>query len=352
MGSEFFVPTRAFTVGDVAQLTGAQLLDASKEALPISGLASLDEPVPGSLVFITSKRSAALISSTPAAAVLCPADVAELVAPGAAALVHRNPQRAFAQVGRAMFPETALPVGATAQTGVSEASHVDPSAQIEDGATVEAGAVIGARVAIGRGTVVAANAVIGSGCQIGRDCYIGPNATVRYALIGDRVIIHSGASVGKDGFGFVFGENGPERMPQLGRVILQDGVEIGANSTVDRGGLTDTVIGENTKIDNLVQIAHNVKIGRNCVIAGHCGLSGSVTLGDYVMLGGRVGIADHVKIGSGVQLAAMAGVMDNIPDNERWAGAPAVPVREWFRQISVTRKLAGRKGGGTDERGD
>ena len=147
--------------------------------------------------------------------------------------------------------------------------------------------MIGPLAAIGAGTIVAPNAVIGRFCQIGRDCYVGPGASIQYALIGNRVIIHAGAKIGQDGFGFVAGARGPERIPQIGRVVIQDDVEIGANTTIDRGAMADTIIGEGTKIDNLVQIAHNVRIGRGCIIAGHCGISGSVTMGDYVMLGGR-----------------------------------------------------------------
>ncbi|MBL8584570.1 MAG: UDP-3-O-(3-hydroxymyristoyl)glucosamine N-acyltransferase, partial [Rhizobiaceae bacterium] len=198
---------------------------------------------------------------------------------------------------------------------------------------------IGAGAAIGRGSVIAPNAVIGRNCQIGRDSYIGPNSTVMTALIGNGVLIHSGVSIGQDGFGYVGGPAGPEKIPQIGRVIIQDHVEIGANTTVDRGAMSDTVIGEGTKIDNLVQIAHNVRVGRGCIIAGHSGLSGSVTLGDFVMLGGRVGVSDHVAIGSRAQVAASAGIMNDVPDGERWAGSPAQPMRAFFREVSALRAL-------------
>jgi UDP-3-O-[3-hydroxymyristoyl] glucosamine N-acyltransferase len=160
------------------------------------------------------------------------------------------------------------------------------------------------------------------------------------ALVGDRVIIHGGVRIGQDGFGYVPGPGGPEKIPQLGRVIIQDNVEIGANTTIDRGAMSDTVIGESTKIDNLVQIGHNVRIGRGCVIAGQCGIAGSVTLADFVMLGGRVGVSDHVTLGTGAQLAASSGVMDNVPAGGIWAGTPAVPIREFFRQIAGLRKMS------------
>ncbi|TIT59344.1 MAG: UDP-3-O-(3-hydroxymyristoyl)glucosamine N-acyltransferase, partial [Mesorhizobium sp.] len=186
-------------------------------------------------------------------------------------LTHPRPQQAFALVGRLLFPQAATPGPMTGETGISPHAHVDPSAHVEAGAIVEAGAVIGPRVSVGNGTIIAPHAVIGHSSQIGRDGYIGPGASVQYALIGNRVIIHGGARIGQDGFGFVAGAKGPERVPQIGRVIIQDDVEIGSNSTVDRGAMSDTIIGQGTKIDNLVQIAHNVRIGRNCIIAGLSG---------------------------------------------------------------------------------
>ncbi|MCC2688564.1 MAG: lpxD, partial [Rhizobiaceae bacterium] len=211
--------------------------------------------------------------------------------------------------------------------------------------TVEAGAVIGPLAAIGSGTVVAPNAVVGRLCQVGRNCYVGPSASLQHTLMGDRVIVHAGAQIGQDGFGFVAGPRGPERIPQIGRVVIQDDVEIGSNTTIDRGAMTDTIIGEGTKIDNLVQIAHNVSVGRGCLIAGHCGISGSVKIGDQAMLGGGVGIADHVVVGERAQIAAASGVMNDIPSSERWAGAPAVPMRDFFRQVAAVQALAkSRKG--------
>jgi UDP-3-O-[3-hydroxymyristoyl] glucosamine N-acyltransferase len=198
-------------------------------------------------------------------------------------------------------------------------------------------------VSIGSGSTISANSVIGAGCKIGRDCIIAPNVSVTYALLGNRVYLHPGVRIGQDGFGFVPGPAGLEKVPQLGRVIIQDNVEIGANTTIDRGSLSDTVIGEGTKIDNLVQVAHNVKIGRHCVIAAHTGISGSVTIGDMAMIGGRVGLADHINIGSRVQIAAASGVMNDIPDGERWGGLPARPLKQWFRDIATLRSIGQSK---------
>jgi len=341
----FFVPSRRYTVGEVANLTGAVLADSGHSHIVIETLAPASEGGEGALVFVEGKRNFALMQALKAAAIICPPEAAGMAPADVAVLVHSRPQQAFALVGRLLFPVAATPGPMTSETGVSPGAHVDPTAHIEEGAIIEAGAVIGPRVGIGRGTVVAPNATIGQSCQIGRDGYIGPNASVQYALVGNRVIVHGGAKIGQDGFGFVPGAKGPERMPQIGRVVIQDDVEIGANSTVDRGAMSYTVIGEGTKIDNLVQIGHNVRIGRGCIIAGHCGLSGSVTLGDFVMLGGRVGVADHVSIGTGAQVAASSGLMHDIPSGERWAGLPAQPTREFFRELSLIRSLAKSKKG-------
>lgn len=340
MDPVFFAPTRSFTAGEIAALTGAAIVDAAKTEISIRSIASAADGGPSDLVFVEGRKNAALLEKTRAGVALVSPELADVVPAGTVALTTKYPQLAFATVGRLLFPTAAIPGSVTGETGISPRAFVSESARLESGVTVEAGAVIGAGAAIGSGTVIAPNAVVGQNVQIGRNSFIGPNATVQFALIGDRCVIHAGAQIGQDGFGFTAGPKGPERLPQIGRVIIQDSVEIGSNTTVDRGALTDTVIGEGTKIDNLVQIAHNVKIGRGCIIAGHCGLSGSCVLGDFVMMGGRVGLADHITIGSGAQIAAAAGVMDNIPAGERWAGAPAVPMRDFFRQVSAIRGLA------------
>jgi UDP-3-O-[3-hydroxymyristoyl] glucosamine N-acyltransferase len=179
--------------------------------------------------------------------------------------------------------------------------------------------------------------------HIGRECYIGPNASVTHALVGNNVTIHAGAAIGQDGFGFAMGRADHLKVPQIGRVILQDQVEIGANTTIDRGALRDTVIGEGTKIDNLVQIGHNVVIGRHCIIVSQTGISGSAELGDFVALGGQVGMLGHIKIGAGAQIAASSNVRGDVPPGARWGGTPAKPMRLWFRELTLVRKLAERK---------
>jgi UDP-3-O-[3-hydroxymyristoyl] glucosamine N-acyltransferase len=222
---------------------------------------------------------------------------------------------------------------------------IHPSAQLEDGVLLGHGVTIGAGARIGRDTSIGAYTVIGPGVAIGRNCAIGSHVTIGFALIGDKVSILSGASIGEPGFGVTVGQGKTVDVPQLGRVILQDNVSIGANSCIDRGAWDDTVIGENTKIDNLVQIAHNVRLGRNCLLAAHTGISGSCSVGDGVVFGGRAGLADHIVVGDRAKVAAAAGVMKDIPADEMWAGLPARPVKRWMRETAWLARMAKSRGG-------
>jgi UDP-3-O-[3-hydroxymyristoyl] glucosamine N-acyltransferase len=225
---------------------------------------------------------------------------------------------------------------------------IHPSASVDEGVVLGPGVVIGRHAQIGQGTEIGPNSVIGPGVAIGRGCLIGSNVSIGFALIGDRVRILSGAVIGEAGFGVAAGRTGAIDIPQLGRVILQDGVTVGANSCVDRGAWDDTVVGENTKIDNLVQVAHNVRLGRSCALAAHTGISGSVIVGDGVQFGGRAGIADHVKIGDGARIAAAAGLMRDIPAGETWGGFPAMPARQWMRQVAWLARASRPQGGGAE----
>ncbi|WP_343314496.1 UDP-3-O-(3-hydroxymyristoyl)glucosamine N-acyltransferase [Brucella sp. BE17] len=346
----FFAPSRVLTVGDVADFTGASLRDPKLAPRSVTRLASMKDAGEGALIFVEGKKNAEGLAGIQAAGVLCTESVAPSVPSHIAALITRSPHRDFAAVGRMLFPTSAKPVTWLGEIGISAQAIIHPSAEIEDGATIEAGAVIGKGVRVGSGTLIAATAVIGENCQIGRDSYIAPGVSVQCAFIGNNVQLHPGVRVGQDGFGYVPGPAGLEKVPQIGRVIIQDHVEIGANTTVDRGSLGDTIIGEGSKVDNLVQIAHNVRIGRFCLIAAHCGVSGSCVIGDQTMLGGRVGLADHLIIGSRVQIAAASGVMNDIPDGERWGGLPARPIKQWFRDIANIRSIGqSRKEQSSDE---
>jgi UDP-3-O-[3-hydroxymyristoyl] glucosamine N-acyltransferase len=219
---------------------------------------------------------------------------------------------------------------------------VDPTARIGEGVTIEPGAVIGREATIGPGTTIAAGAVVGFRVVVGRDCYIGVGASLTHAIVGDGVIIHPGVRIGQDGFGFAMGATGHLKVPQIGSVIIGDDVEIGANSTIDRGALSDTIIGEGTKIDNLVQIAHNVVIGRHCVIVAQSGIAGSAELGDFVVMGAHSGVIGHVKIGNGAQIAGMAHVKSDVDPGARMGGTPARPFNEWAREVAAIKRLGKR----------
>jgi UDP-3-O-[3-hydroxymyristoyl] glucosamine N-acyltransferase len=341
---EFFKASRLLRASDVAALEPSSRLDTGRPDLEIALLAPLDGVRPGALVFAEGRGHGDGIAALPPCTLICNEEMAAHAPPHVALIVAKRPQSLFARAGRLLFPDAVKPGSFAHRLPAAHANaFVSPAAKLESGVTLEPGAIIGDGAEIGSGTLIGPGAVVGAHCRVGRDCVIGPNASVINAFLGNRVLIQAGARIGQDGFGFVGGAHGLEKMPHVGRVIIQDDVEIGSNTTIDRGALSDTIIGEGTKIDNLVQIAHNVRIGRHCVITGHCGLSGSVTLGDGVMLGGRVGIADHVKIGNGAQIAAASGVMNDVPAGERWAGAPAQPMKEFFREVALIRNLVREK---------
>lgn len=336
----FFPPARRISLAEIAELTGSALADTTQGAMEISSVASASDARLGQICYLDGKGAAKLAERLRASAVFCGSEIADKIPQQVARLVTGRPQQAFALLTRVLYPEANVPQPLFDRRGVSPAAHIAPDAFIEDGAVVEPGAAIGPKATIGAGAVISANAVIGRSCQIGRKTYIGPGASIQAAFIGDRVVIHAGVRIGCDGFGFVAGRSGLEKIPQIGRVIIQDNVEIGANTTIDRGALSDTIIGDGTKIDNLVQIGHGVTIGRSCAIAAATGISGSVHIGDFVMIGGGAGLADHVTIGDGVQLAARSGVMHDIPAGEKWGGTPAQPVKGWLREVALLRDMS------------
>lgn len=309
----------------MSRLTGARILGDPDSARQFRRVAGLELADAESVTYLSDARHAANLGSTGAGACFVDPAHAARGPDGCVLLVVALPQAAYAAVAGRLHRPRVHPSGSAA---------IYPEAELEEGVVLAPGVTIGPGAAIGRGSYLSAGAVIGPGVAIGRDCHVGAGAIVGFALIGDGVRIYAGAVVGEAGFGATLGPRGVVDVPQLGRVIIQDGVTIGANSCVDRGALVDTVIGENTKIDNLVQVGHNVVIGRNCVLAAHTGISGSVVIGDGCMFGGRAGVADHITIGPGARVAAGGGVMKNIPAGESWGGYPARPVRTWMRETA------------------
>ena len=326
----FFPAAAAPSLREVAAWTGAELADESRGDLRIGNVAAIEAAGPGDLTFLDNPRYLPHLKTSRAAAVFLQAKHKADAPPGAVALVTPHPYHAMAKAMARLYPS---------------AAHVHSTARLEPGVVVDPGAVIGPEAEIGAGTVIGANAVIGPSVRIGRHSAIGPGATVAAALIGDRVIVHPGARIGQDGFGFAMSPRGHAKVAQIGRVVIQDDVEIGAGATIDRGANRDTIVGEGTKIDNLVQIAHNVVIGRHCVIVAQAGISGSCVIEDFAVLAGQVGLAGHLTIGMGAQIGAQSGVMNDVPAGQRWFGYPAQPAREHFRDVATLRKLSrGEKG--------
>ena len=347
---QFLTPAEAMTVASVAAFLKAEWSGDDGER-PVRRVAALANATGDCLTFLDNPKYASQLAGTKAAACLVAARQRDLVPAGVAAIVVPHPHAAFVAVSRRLYPQALRPQSLFGATGISPGAMIHPTARLEAGVVVDPGVVIGPGAEIGSGTIVAAGAVIGPGVRIGRDGAIGPHVSLVHALLGNRVIIHAGVRIGQDGFGFELGRMKHAKVPQIGRVIIQDDVEIGANSTVDRGHVLDTVIGEGTKIDNLVQIAHNVEIGRHCIIVSQVGISGSAKLGDFVMLGGQVGVNNHVTVGSGAQIAATSIVKDDVPEGARWGGRPAKPVRDWFREIAAVERLA-RSGQGKQGQGE
>lgn len=317
----FYASEGAVTLEAWARLAGAEL-DGPGD-LEATGVAAAHNAGSGDVCFFEGKADEAGKVSAEALACVVTADRAGDLPEGVARLIVDRPRLAHAQVARRLFrPRDLSPTGVL----------VDPDARVHAQAEIAPGAVIGPGAAIGPGTRIGAGCVIGPGVQIGRNCRVGHHASILCTLIGDHVSLASGVRIGETGFGVLPGSEGAEDLPHFGRVIIQDHVSVGANTTIDRGAFDDTVIGERTKIDNLCQIAHNVIIGRNVVIAAYGGISGSCIIGDGARLGGRAGIADHVRIGVGASLAAAAGVFRDVPDGETWGGTPARPLRQYMRE--------------------
>lgn len=334
----FFQRAGPFTLRELAALTGAELANASDENILIKDVAPLDRAQDAEISFLENRKYVSAFKSSAAQACIVNKAMAKQAPEGMALLLSNGPYKAYAQVASAFYPET-VPV-----SGIHTSAVIDETAQIGADCAIGAGAVIGKDTKIGDRCTIEPNVVIGDGVTVGSDCVIGACASLSHCDIGKRVVIYTGVRIGQRGFGFAMDPAGHVKVPQLGRVIVGDDVEIGANSTVDRGAGPDTVIGRGSMIDNLVQIAHNVKIGEGCVIIAQVGISGSTVVEDYAALAGQAGVAGHLRIGKGAQVGAQAGVMRDVAPGERILGSPAVPAKQFFRQTALLDKLAKNKG--------
>jgi UDP-3-O-[3-hydroxymyristoyl] glucosamine N-acyltransferase len=304
----------------------------------LQGVAPLGAATADDVTFcLNTKKNLAALEACEAGAVIVHEDMAASVPEGGVAIVVADPLTAWAHVAALFYP---LPPPVP---GVHPSAVVAPTAQVDPSAEIGPLCVIGERAIIGPGTRIGPLASIGPGVVIGRDVRIGSHASVSHALVGDRAYIYPGARIGQDGFGFAMTPDGFHTVPQLGRVVIENDVEVGANTTIDRGAMDDTVVGSGTRIDNLVQIGHNVRVGRGCVLVAQCGISGSVVLEDHVVIAGQAGIAGHLRVGSGSRVGAQAGVMSNVPPRSDVIGSPAQPVKDCFREIAALRRVARRE---------
>jgi UDP-3-O-[3-hydroxymyristoyl] glucosamine N-acyltransferase len=323
------------TIGSIlAALERSELLaEVSALDLSISGVAELDLAGAGDLALAAHSNYTEELRATAAGAVIVLPALRDVVPEGSLAIVSDKPHVLFADILNHLFPANTRSVIAGLGDDLGEPI-------VERDVVLGANVVLGQGVEIGRGTVIGANTVIGAGVTIGRNCTIASNATIDCAHLGNEVVIHSGVRIGTEGFGWLGQGQSNQKVPQLGRVLVQDRVEIGANSTVDRGALGDTIIGEGTKVDNLVQIGHNCKIGRNCLIAAMSGLAGSTIVGDGVLMGGGVGTSGHLTIGAGTVVYGRSAVTKDWPEGSKLAGAPAQDIRDFWREIAAMRKLS------------
>ncbi|HYC04850.1 MAG TPA: UDP-3-O-(3-hydroxymyristoyl)glucosamine N-acyltransferase [Azospirillaceae bacterium] len=338
----FFDRAGPFTLAELARIAEADLAPGTDPERRFKDVAPLDRAGAEDLSFLDNKKYVAAFAASGAGACVVHPDMAERAPEGMALLLSRKPYRSYALCAQAFYPRQ-LP-----SRGVSPGAHVHPGARVGEGTEIAPGAVVEEGAQIGARCLIGPNAVVGRNVRIGDDTSIGACASLSHCEIGSRVTIYPGARIGQDGFGFAMDGAGHVRVPQLGRVIVEDGVEVGANVTIDRGAGPDTVIGRGCMIDNLVQIGHNVVLGPGCVIVAQAGISGSTRLDHHVILAAQAGVTGHLKIGAGARIAAQSGVMRDVEPGAEVGGSPAVPMRQWLRQSAILGKLA-RSGGRRDD---
>jgi len=333
----FFQRAGPHSLDVLVALTGSRLADGVAGDRLVEDVAPLETAGPGDVTFLDNRKYTDAFMKSRAGAAFVTEAMAARAPTGMALLISREPYKAFARAVQVFYPPPAV-VPCRAPSAV-----IDPTATVPADCAIGANVVIEAEVRLGARCEIGANTVIGPGVELGDDCRVAANVTLSHCLIGVRVVLHPGVRIGQAGFGFAPDAGGPVKIPQLGRVIVGDDVDIGANTTIDRGSGHDTVIGPGTMIDNLVQIGHNVVLGKGCILAGQVGISGSTKLGDFVMAGGQAGLAGHLNIGTAARIGAQAGLMKDVAAGETVIGSPAVPIVAFWRQVAMIQRLARKK---------
>ena len=319
------------TLSELAEISGAELKGDGN--LKIEDVSSLDEANSKTISFLDNAKYKNAFKKTKAGACIVAPAMIEHAPDGCQILISDNPYKAYALIAQSFYLKQ-MP-----EAKISDQAYIDSDSKIGKGCVIEAGVVISRGASLGDSTWVEANTVIGENVQIGKECRIGSNATISHTIMGDYSRLYPGTRIGQDGFGFAIDPAGHVKVPQLGRVIIGDHVEIGANTCIDRGAGPDTVIGDGTWIDNCVQIGHNVKIGKGCVIVAQAGIAGSTTLEDYVVIAAQAGLTGHLTIGQASQIGAQAGVMQSLEAGSKVLGSPAVPVKQAMKQFALLKKL-------------
>ncbi|MFV0256007.1 UDP-3-O-(3-hydroxymyristoyl)glucosamine N-acyltransferase [Candidatus Liberibacter solanacearum] len=335
----FFSSHKGISLMKLAESIGASLSDGDFGKRFVFSLSPVMRASQGDVSCIFSRKFLSDVEECKASAIICSVDIMPYIPKHIPCLLSDKPEVSFAIAGSILYPQ-AMRMGSSSDIvgGISPKAFVAKDVNFEEGVVIEPMAFIDSGVEIGRGTYVGPGSVIGKGVRIGRDCSIGAGSSIYSSLIGNNVIVHSGVRIGNDGFGYARDMSTIHKIVHIGRVIIQDKVEIGANSAIDRGTMDDTVIGENTKIDNQVQIGHNVHIGVGCIIISQVGIAGSTYIGDNVLIAGQCGIAGHINIGDNVQIAAKSGVHKNIPAGQKYGGIPARPIRDYLRHMIMLSK--------------
>jgi len=332
----FFKVSGPISLKDLVTLSEAEVADKSKENMEVVDVSSLEQAQAHHVSFLSNKKYVSQFEKTAAGACFVHPNLASKAPKNLVCLLTQNPYKSYALAAQAFYPKPKFD-----NELIHNKAVIDKTALIGENTIIQAGAVIGANVKIGEDCEIGPNVVISDDVEIGAKCQIGANANLSHCLVGHNVAIYPGVCIGQRGFGFAIDPaSGFTTVPQLGRVLIEDDVEVGANTTIDRGAGPDTVIGKGTRIDNLVQIGHNVQIGQYCVIVSQSGVSGSSTIGDFVMIGGQTGIAGHLNVGSGAKIAGQSGVIRDIPAGIEVMGSPSVPLKQFMRQAVILNNLA------------